>query len=183
MTIELEQTAAATSEKTSLASLVGKLAGILRHGGGTLSAGDIASLRRMDPERPSAAFFKLLGVALEGSLPSSEEARFVAETRWAAIVAGLAHLNDLHVPHIPLGRALALAGLSELRFDRLLRADAERLIDELPTIARLLAAKGVAADWTDAARLLFSAPRRDAETVRRAIARSYFSALADSSSH
>lgn len=171
---------AATSapESDSLSSVVNRLAGMLDHGAGVLTSGDIAALRRMDPRIAAAAFFKIEGLVLNDHLPGEPNARSAMETRWAAIIVGLAHLGGLHRSQQRLGRALVEAGFSELRFSRLLRADADRLIDELPMLARFLAAKGVAADWVQAALLVLSADRRDEEDVRRRLARDYYSALA-----
>ena len=159
-------------------TLVHRIAGLMEHGRGMLTTGDVAGLRRMDPRRPQAPFFKLAGLALEQNLPDAPARRDEAETYWASIVVGLAHLGGLHRPGKRLGRALVDAGLSELRFSRLLRADGNRLIDELPSLARFLAAKGIAADWTGAAWLLLSVGRPHEEPTRRALARDYYGALA-----
>lgn len=143
-----------------------------------LDAGDVASLRRMDPRKPAAAFFKLEGWFLEPVLPGDASAREDAESRWAAVIAGLALLGSLNDPTRRLGSALAEAGFSESRFERLLRADAERLVDDIPALARYLAAKGIRADWSAAASLMLSAGRRDEEPVRRHMARDYYGVLA-----
>lgn len=162
----------------SLESTIAYLAALLEHGGGALTTGDVASLRRMDPRAPVAAFFKLAGIALGDALPNESASRLEAETRWAAIVAGLALLGDLHRSGRWLGTSLAEAEFSEFRFDRLLRADSERLIDDLPMLARYLVAKGIPVDWTQAAWLLLSAARSDEERARRRLARDYYAALA-----
>jgi CRISPR system Cascade subunit CasB len=161
-----------------LDGLVARMSALMLHAGGALSTGDVAALRRMDPRRLDAAFFKLAGLALESELSSQPSKREDRESRWAAVVVGLAHLGDLHDPRARLGKALVTADLSELRFARLLQADGDRLIDELPSVARFLSAKGVAANWADAARLVLSAGRRDEEAVRRNLARDYYFALA-----
>jgi CRISPR system Cascade subunit CasB len=132
----------------------------------------------MDPRRPPAAFFKVEGLALDERLPGEADRRRDSETRWAVVVLGLAHLGDLHTPERRLGRALAEARYSELRFARLLQADAEQLVDEIPLLARFLASKGMPADWAGAARLMFSAGRSDEEDARRHVARDYYGALA-----
>lgn len=165
-------------EAVSLGSIVNQIAGVLRHGGGLLTTGDVAAIRRMQPERPAAAFFKLESVVLDPQLPGEPTARIDAETRWAAIVVGLAHLGALHQPGLRLGRALVAAELSEFRFARLIRADVERLVDELPMLARFLAAKNVSADWVGAAQLILSSGRKDEESARRELARDYYSAVA-----
>lgn len=162
-------------ERMSLTSLVSRISGLLCSG--AMSSGDVAALRRMDPRRPAAAFFKIEGLVLDEELPGDESARADAETRWATIVIGLAHLGTLHQPTQRLGFALADAQYSEIRFARLIRADADRLADELPTLARFLAAKGVQVDWTAAAHLILSAGRVDEESARRHLARDYYGAL------
>jgi len=166
------------TEPVSIESLVNQIAGYLAHGGGLLTSGDVAGFRRMDPRSAQAPFFKLAGLVLENHLPNNPQARDRAEERWAAIVVGLAHLGPLHQPHSRLGRALVDAQYSELRFARLLRADTERLLDELPTLARFLTAKRISTDWASAAQLILSADRVHEERVRRALARDYYSALA-----
>lgn len=168
---------ASPKESGSLGSVVNRLAGMLDHGAGVLSARDIAALRRMDPHRPATSFFKVEGLVLNEHLSGGPSARFEMETRWAAIIVGLAHLGDLHRPQHRLGKALVEAGYSELRFSRLVRADADRLIDDLPMLARFLAGKGVSADWVQAALLVLSVGRRDEEEVRRRLAREYYDAL------
>lgn len=169
---------ASAAEPAGLPSVVNRIAGLLAHPGSALTTGDIAALRRMDPRRPTAAFFKLEGVVLDDHLPANADARIGSETRWAAIIVGLAHLEELHRPGMRLGRALVDADFSELRFARLLNADADRLIDELPMLARFLATKGVPADWAGAAQLILSAGRGDEEPARRRLARDYYGALA-----
>lgn len=150
---------------------------------GMLTAGDASELRRASPRRPPAGFFKLEGLLLDDVLPGDASPRAEAETRWAAIVAGLAQLGSLHRPGRRLGDALFDADFSELRFSRLMRSDAERLIDDLPMLARFLAAKGVPVDWAGAAHLLLSSGSGIEESVRRHVARDYYrSALRGSNS-
>ena len=132
----------------------------------------------MDPRAPPAAFFKLAAVYLGPELPTLEPARSSAETRWAAIVLALATLGELHQGNARLGYALGRAQFSELRFSRLIRADADRLLDDVPAVARYLSAKGVSVDAADLARLLLSAGRPDEEPTRRHIARDYYAATA-----
>jgi len=169
---------AATQDGTrTIASLVNTVAGLLRSSP-ALNQADIAGLRRMDPRRPSAAFFKIEGLALDALLPGDAARRAEMETRWAVVVLGLAHMGDLHQPERRLGHALIDAGFSELRFARLLQADTDQLIDDLPLLARFLAAKGMPADWAAAARLMLSAGRGDEDDTRRHLARDYYGALA-----
>ncbi len=166
-----------TLERPSDDELVHRLAAALAQDVGRLTSGDVAALRRMDPRRIDAAgFWKLEALFLEGVLKGEAYARARQETRWAAVMTGLAVLGPLHRRGARLGDALRAAGLSEVRFVRLLRADEETLLDELPSLARQLAAKGTAVDWADAARLLLVDDRDSerAERHRRALARDYY---------
>ncbi|MBP7569207.1 MAG: type I-E CRISPR-associated protein Cse2/CasB [Acidobacteria bacterium] len=163
----------------TLPSLVSSIARLIELPG-VLTRGDVASLRRMDPRQPQAAFFKIEGLLLDDLLPGEAVARTEMETRWAAIVAGLAHLGSLHRPGARLGQALAAAELSEIRFARLVRADPEQLPDELPSLARFLRAKGVEVDWSAAADLALSAGTPRETDVRRHIARDYYGRVARS---
>lgn len=165
------------NEPGEVRGLINAIAGSLTRGG-ALSSGDVATLRRMDPRKPAPAFYKLEGLFFDESLPGDAGARAEIETRWAAIVVGLAHLGSLHLREHRLGDVLASAGFSEFRFARLVRADAERLVDDLPMLARFLAAKSAAVDWTGAAHLMLSADREGEEPVRRHLARDYYGALA-----
>lgn len=173
-------------DRTSRLDLVHQVSALVRHGAGVLSTGDRAQLRRLDPrDIRAAAFFKLAGSALAEELAGPDSRRQEQETRWAAIVSSLAHLGSLHQPRHDLGTALVAAGFSEVRFVRLLRSDADRLVDELPALARFLAAKGAAADFSEAAALLLYAGTSAEEGARRRLARGYYAALsqAKSSSH
>lgn len=175
----MHSTGSLVEDKSDLRSVVNRIAGLLAHGGGgTLTAGDVAALRRMDPRKPAAAFFKLASVTLESRPESGSGGADERDARWSAIIVGLACLGDLHRPGASLARALIDAGFSELRFARLLRADGDRLLDDIPMLGRYLAAKAAPADWTQAAWLMLSAGRTDEETARRSLARDYYSALA-----
>lgn len=158
---------------TDLGALIGRIAALVQ-AGGFLSPGDVAELRRMDPRRPASAFFKIEGAVLDEHLPGDAGALVDRETRWAAVVCGLAHLGALQAPGERLGRVLASARYSDLRFVRLLRADVDRLLDDLPSLARFLAAKRVPIDWTGAAQLILSAGGPHDEVVRRHIARDFY---------
>ncbi len=163
-------------------ALVARIAALLQQG--VLSAGDCASLRRMDPRQPSAAFFKVTGLVLNDHLPPSAPDLHDAETRWASIVRGLSLLGGLHgserdVRSRSLGTVLAATKYSEHRFARLVQADVEWLLDDLPALAAYLAARNVEVDWSGAARLVLSAGRgAEEERVRRRLARDYYGLLA-----
>jgi CRISPR type I-E-associated protein CasB/Cse2 len=164
-------------DEFTVGRLVGRLAGLLR-GDGSLSKGDVAQLRRMDPRQPVPAFFKTAGMVLDPVLPGEVRSRTDSETRWAAVIAGLAILGPLHQHGLRLGTVLATADYSELRFVRLIRSGAEQLVDELPSLARFMTAKQSPVDWTAAADLVLSAGRTTEDAVRRHIARDYYGSLA-----
>jgi CRISPR system Cascade subunit CasB len=147
-----------------------------------VSPGELSDLRRMRPsETPPAVFWKLMGAHLEPVLPSLGAARDEAECRWAAGLSAVARLigsrgranstRSLHAPGQPLGRALASADFSELRFDRLLRARGVPLQEQVRQAAGYLAAKGEPANGVD---LVLLVVNEDDERLRRDIARQFF---------
>jgi len=142
-----------------------------------LPRGDVAELRRLSPHDPAApAVWKLL----IGCVPESWRAgpeREERERRWAALFMGMAHAAGLHNPSVPLGRALAEAGWSELRFVRLMRDTGDGLVDRVRRMAQYLSSKAQQADWTGVADLLLDQDGEWAERHRRAIARDYYRAL------
>ena len=145
-----------------------------------LGTGEVASLRRLSPEDPAnPAFFKVAAQFLEpqGHLPAEGPWCDPLERRWACIIGGLALLGKLHRPGKPLGEALAEAGFSELRFVRLLKAQDAGLWDAARGAARFLMSKGQNADWADLAALVLSDGAEWSESVRRRIARRYYSML------
>jgi CRISPR system Cascade subunit CasB len=168
---------AAPSERKSLASIVGRVTYAIDK---VLSPGDVASLRRMDPHDPSAAaFWRVMidYVEPDGAVTGAGATTGAAEQSWAAIIRAAAILSGLHRRDIRLGTALAEAGLSELRFTRLLRARGDGLPRQIADVARYLATKAHPLDVTDIAHLVLSAERDDSETVRRRIARCYFATV------
>lgn len=180
MTTAPSASPSSSTTHATLGAIVGRIAGAIERG--ELSPGDVASLRRLEPHDPSAsAFWRVCALFLEpaAALPANDPLRADAEKRWAGILNALAILQGCHRPGTPLGSALAEAGYSELRFSRLLRARDDVLLDEIRSGARFLASKAQPADLTDLARLVLSDGRADEETVRRRIARSYYSIAND----
>lgn len=159
-----------------LGSQVGTLNGLMGENP-SLSTGDMADLRRVQPEEPyTPALWKLMeDLDLRGR-PGwlDQETR---ETRWAALMMGMAMNAGLHDYGVPLGEALAEAGWSELRFVRLMRATDTRLVQEVRRMAQYLGSKDQRADWTDVGRLLFSQEGDVADSYRRNIARPYYRRL------
>jgi CRISPR system Cascade subunit CasB len=89
----------------------------------------------------------------------------------------MAHVPGLHDYDTPLGEALAMAGWSEVRFVRLMEADAETLPVLLRRMAQYLASKEQRANWDDVRRLLFTTDPDRADDVRLNIARTYYRTL------
>ena len=137
-----------------------------------LPLGDRAMLRRMTPfQRPPLAFFRLAC----RDLPADWEGQ---RREWMTLVAGMALMcPSPHRPDRPVGLALAEAGLSESRLERLLAAEGDVLSTILLRTAYLLGANGMAANWVDFAGLLFAAERDEKENLRLAIARDFYRPL------
>jgi CRISPR system Cascade subunit CasB len=132
--------------------------------------GDLASLRRLDPETPDAAAFFRIVVKL------APEAGPDSMRRYARLVQNLA-LNPDALKQGRLGTALAAAGVSEGRVLKLLAARGPALARQLHLIARRLANAG-ALPYRQLADLVLEpddSPR--AEDIRLRIARDYWHAL------
>jgi len=168
-----KDTKAGPEQGESLASLIGKVATAIDR---SLSPGDVAALRRLDPRDPAdPAFWKVCAGWLGAALPpEGGPSRDEAERRWATILAAMAITAGQHDPRRHAGAALAEAGLSDLRFVRLLRARGDGLSDVLRTAAQFLASKAASFDWRDLALLVLSDGRADEEDVRRHLARSFY---------
>jgi CRISPR system Cascade subunit CasB len=153
-------------DKKSLSSIVGRLAFAVDK---ILGTGEVADLRRLRPEDPaSPAFWKVM--AEYWDLPfDDEDAR-----RRASLLSGLARTKGLFDFHTSIGKALALAEYSELRFVRLLRAEGKGLYKEIELMAEFLNSKGQKSNWAQIAELLFTKDDEKAESLRRRIARDYY---------
>ncbi|GAB4178924.1 MAG: hypothetical protein Kow0020_14990 [Wenzhouxiangellaceae bacterium] len=158
------------TEQPSLASTIGRIAGLIGSEG--FPTGDRARLRRMTPGQPAPLAFIRFAVA---HLPGGWEHQL---DDWITLVAGIAIMAPgAHRPGFGLGRALAEAGYSEFRLERLLDADGQTRRILLLRAARFLAAKQTPCDWADGARLLLTRDEAKIEKVRLGIARNYFSNL------
>ena len=147
--------------------------------------GDLAALRRMDPESPDAAAFWRLTTRFD-VLRGTE-----SERRWGLILHGIALMTrtagddamgrSAHVRGLPVGRALFDGGdsnrttafYSESRFNRLLTARGPMLRTLLARMFRMMAAADARFDWYQMSQLILSEGER-AERVRRSIARDYY---------
>lgn len=164
-------------------SLVGKLAEKMKLGSQTagragFSTGELAELRRIDPEQPytPALWRTLVGYEIDQGWGDGEW-REALEERWAALLMGMAHTVGLHDYSTPLGAALAEAGWSETRFVRLMDSRGTRLIEEIRRVAQYLSSKSQPADWAQVADLVLDQDADWAERQRRDIARDYYRRL------
>lgn len=138
-------------------------------------SGQLAMLRRLDPEAPDgAAFWQLVAWFAPSLFEDAHGQRVLAAT-----VRGMAAAHPFHLPTAgrrPLGTAMAEAEVAEARLLRLLRLGRAGLPEELRRLARLMASKGDPGrfDWSDAAWLLATAGSDAGEKVRRRIARDYY---------
>ena len=150
--------------------------------------GDLAELRRMDPDKPDAAVFWRL-MAQYDLLGSP-----AIEHKWALVLHGLALVTrtaesdamsrSAHDRHTPIGVALfygddrsrATAFYSQSRLNRLLTARGPMLRTLLARMFRMLGAKGCAFDWYRMAQLILDDGYNEerADYVRRDIARRYY---------
>lgn len=159
--------------------------------------GDLAELRRMNPDEPDAAvFWQLLSrYDLLGS-PAME-------SRWGLVLHGIALMTptagrempansdgyrpSAHNPTVPVGQALYQGGdpnrgerpfYSETRLNRLLTARDEMFRALAARAFRMLGRVGQPFNWQDMANLILNEGRDDpaAERIRRRIARSYYQA-------
>lgn len=155
----------------ALPRVIRQIAALIDH---ELSTGDVAELRRLSPRDLTApAFWRLAATHLipnELLAARSEQ----QEHAWAAILSGMAQMKGLHRADRSPGQALRDAGLSELRFTRLLRSRDDALLDHLRGVARYLASKAEAVNWTDLAALPLYQEGPFSERLRRRIARDFY---------
>ena len=162
-------------EHRSLPSLIAALCRTIDR---ELSPGDVAALRRLRPEDPSQpAFWRMAALYLAPSLPDSGPRRDDLERRWAVILQALAELQGLYDPRTPLGRALARSDMAEMRALKLLRSNDSALHDLVRICAQHLANKANGANLVELALLVLTDGGDRQESVRRQIARDFYSEL------
>ena len=188
----MPQTVAEQGSAPPLERAVNKVAALLRE---DHARGVAAALRRYRPgDAPSFAFWSTHAEMIETLYKWRVE-------RWPLVLAVMAELKGLHQPFGNLGATLAHEGYSELRLDRLLRAEGDALAHALRGTAHFLASRGAQVDQAQLARLYLHqpsdpAPRSSdltpaewsdpvlrfskltpAERIRRRIAKDYFAPL------
>ncbi len=152
--------------------------------------GDLAELRRMDPDSPDAAAFWRL-MARQDLLGSP-----AIERKWALVLHGIALMTrtagsdapsrSAHDRNMPVGKALFQGGdanrttafYSESRLSRLLTARGSMLRTLLARMFRMIAAADQPFNWYQMAQLILNEGHNEerAEAVRRNIARNYYRA-------
>ena len=150
--------------------------------------GDLAELRRMDPDEPDAAVVWRLLARYE--LLGSPQ----VENKWALILHGIALMTptatgdgagrSAHDGVVPVGRAIFAGGdsqrssayYSESRLNRLLTARGPILRTLLARLFRMVAAAGQPFNWREMASLILNEgyDEEAAEQARRRIAREYY---------
>ena len=157
------------------------------------SRGDLAGLRRMDPDEPgtTAAYWRLMAEKnLLGGSPT-------VESKWTLILHGIALMTPragdegdnrtAHEGYMPVGRALFLGGdsnrrergyYSESRLNRLLTAHGPMLRSLLARMFRMMAAADQPFNWREMARFILSEDYNEErfEMARRRIASEYYQA-------
>ncbi len=165
------------SERPPLESVIGSIAMAFDK---KLSSGDIADLRRMDPNDPSCpAYWRIMSlyVASCGYVPKAEPLRIKVENQWAAILASMAKaagVKGFHSLKKRTGNVLADMGFAEARLIRLIRSTDEKLPVILRHTAAYLASKGESCNWCEFARLVLYQRGDFAAVVRRRISRDYY---------
>jgi len=135
--------------------------------------GTLAALRRADPDDPPPAFFRSTVGLLDRVSRGSGPARDDLERRWAGIAAALA-AGESMLGNVPLGAALARAGVAEMRLLRLLQAHDGSLLHAVRATVHQLVSKGQPFDPRDVVHLILSEGTAKEESVRRNIARQYY---------
>ena len=159
--------------------------------GENFQRGDLAQLRRMNPDAPDAAAYWRL-MAERGLLGNP-----AWEARWALILHGIALMTRTtgseaasraaHDRQMPVGRALFLGGdpgrresgyYSESRLNRLLTARGPTLRTLLARMFRMMAAANQPFNWSEMARFILyeGYDEERAEQARRRIASEYYQA-------
>ncbi len=131
--------------------------------------GDLAELRRLDPDCPGApVFFRILARAAPDAAPETMR-------RYAHYLRILA-LNPQALTGDRLGAVMAASGVSESRVQRMLAARDEAMRDQLRLIGRRLANAGNV-PWRGFAYLLLTGDDDKIEKSRMIVARDFWRAL------
>ena len=150
------------------------------------SSGDLAELRRMDPDAPdAAAFWRLMARQRLLDNPALEH-KWALILHGIALMTGTANRHSAHDGSMPIGRAMFLGGdtqrtvsfYSEARLNRLLTARGPILRTLLARLFRMLTATNQPFNWSEMAHFILNDGYNEeqAEDIRRGIARAYYQA-------
>lgn len=159
-----------TPNRLTRRELVAKFRSILDH----LDPGTLAALRRANSASPPPAFYRVAVTVLDEHLAHFAESgprRDEIESQWTVIVSAMASAQGF-LASVPLGEALANAGVTEMRFRRLLEASSAQLPELVRNVVHQLVQKGQPFDPNDLADLILA--RDDDRSPRRKLARSYY---------
>ncbi len=166
----------------------GKVAAELAYEISILNRGDLATLRRMDPDvLDNAVVWRLLAQTNPHLVPK-------AESKWGLVAHGIALMTQTggadaasrtaHNPKMSVGKALFYGGdlsrtmpfYGERRFNCLLSARGPILRTLMARVFRMMGNTGQSFDWREMARWILSEEYDPvaSEKMRRRIARNYF---------
>lgn len=137
-------------------------------------AGTLAALRRALPASPPASFYRVTVGILDDLLPESGKLRDLVEARWVVVVSAMARATPGLLAPVPLGQAIALAGVAEMRLLRLLEAHDEQLADIVRNVVHQLVQKGQPFDPKDLADLVLYDGTEHEKATRRRVARDFY---------
>lgn len=165
----MNETATTSSQQPSLSSTLARLAAPV--GAPHYPAGDRATLRRWAPGQPvPLAFYRLWLRHVGADLPPEGQTEAWMLIAWAIVTLG----KEAHDPKRPWGQALAEAGFSEGRLERLLSAPADVRADLFVQAVRFLAAKDERFDLVEAALYLLTEDEAKREGLARRIAEAFY---------
>jgi CRISPR type I-E-associated protein CasB/Cse2 len=162
-----------TDEVALLGTAVSRIATFLRDA--RCSAPDLlGKLQKLSVQSPLPAALRrvLRSLRLE-DVPAHID-RVRREQQWAALIRAMAHVPDLHTPHVPLGEALGRTEWPETHVHALLNPENRPQLATLVLGASChLAEHQQPADWDDVRHLLFKTGP-EALRVRARITNDYF---------
>ncbi len=138
--------------------------------------GELAELRRMNPDRPDAAtFWRLMARTDRLGCPATE-------SKWALILHGMALMAPNADGATPVGKALFDGGdnqrkqafYSDFRFKRLLNARGGMQRALLSEMFRMMSAANQSFDWYEMASFILNDSEESQEAARSKMARYYY---------
>lgn len=160
------------NEQENLNSVVSTLAGILSSD--RFPRGDLAELRRMTPESPTLAFWRVLIDYIPEKLRGNES----MENKWLVILNGMAIMAPaVHSSEPSYSVGSVFSDFPIQRITHFLRSKGSNLTDQIRLLARLCRSKGVPVDWQILAYLLFSSEKTLEGKIKRQIAKDYVQSI------